>query len=65
MVLTAFMYKARKPRNEVIPPSTEDSIATNASHIPDYLHQEYYDDLIQRNKAYEKVLRELAPGDPK
>lgn len=45
MILTAFMYKARKPRNEIINPAMEETLQKLHDRNPDVLLQQYHDDL--------------------
>lgn len=65
MVFTAFMYKARKPRHEVIDPITEDSLLESFRPDPDYLLQQYHDDLSRVKQARENDEGDHTPGDPK
>ncbi|PPC94225.1 MAG: hypothetical protein CTY33_05405 [Methylotenera sp.] len=65
MVFTAFIYKARKPRHEVINPITEDGLHKSIRPDPDFLLQKFHDDLNRLKQERDNDERDLAPGDPK
>jgi hypothetical protein len=45
MVFIAFMYKARKPRNEIFDRSADDALPISSDKDPDYLLQQFHDEL--------------------
>jgi hypothetical protein len=53
MVFTAFMYKARKPRNEIFDQSVDDAMPISADKDPDNLLQQFHDGL-KRAKNLDK-----------